>query len=213
MRPSVAMKAKASGTPAKFEATPLKVISVGRSHAGRPPRSDGERQREADQRAEKRRGDADLDAEQIGQRGSTAARAARCWRSVKRAVVILERADQQRRRRHDEEHQREEKERRDAEPRRQMGMRTERADVAAMAVIRPLVMEALDPHPALRAAVARERKTRPALPFAGEGPEASANASTARYFATVAPTTVSHCLAITSLAAACSASVGNSALA
>ena len=33
------MKAKASGTPAKFEATPLKVISVGRSQPGRPPRS------------------------------------------------------------------------------------------------------------------------------------------------------------------------------
>ena len=38
-RPSVAMKAKASGTPAKFEATPLKVISVGRTQPGRPPRS------------------------------------------------------------------------------------------------------------------------------------------------------------------------------
>ena len=33
------MKAKASGTPAKFDATPLKVISVGRSQPGRPPRS------------------------------------------------------------------------------------------------------------------------------------------------------------------------------
>ena len=33
------MKAKASGTPAKFEATPEKVISVGRSHSGRPPRN------------------------------------------------------------------------------------------------------------------------------------------------------------------------------
>ena len=32
------MKAKASGTPAKFDATPLKVISVGRNHSGRPPR-------------------------------------------------------------------------------------------------------------------------------------------------------------------------------
>ena len=33
------MKAKASGTPAKLEATPLKVISVGRTQPGRPPRS------------------------------------------------------------------------------------------------------------------------------------------------------------------------------
>ena len=33
------MKAKASGTPAKFDATPLNVISVGRSQSGRPPRS------------------------------------------------------------------------------------------------------------------------------------------------------------------------------
>ena len=38
-RPSVAKKAKANGTPAKLEATPLKVISVGRSHDGRPPLS------------------------------------------------------------------------------------------------------------------------------------------------------------------------------
>ncbi len=74
-------------------------------------------------------------------------------------------------------------------------------------------MEAPNPHPTLRAAGARERKKEAPLPFAGEGPEARANASTARYFATVAPTTVSHCLAITSLAAACSASVGNFALA
>ena len=31
VRPKLAMKAKASGTPAKFEVTPLKVISVGRT--------------------------------------------------------------------------------------------------------------------------------------------------------------------------------------
>src|SRR2546422_1451743 len=31
VRPSVARKAKASGTPAKFEATPEKVMSVGRT--------------------------------------------------------------------------------------------------------------------------------------------------------------------------------------
>ena len=35
--PSVARKAKASGTPAKFEATPEKVVSIGRSQRGRPP--------------------------------------------------------------------------------------------------------------------------------------------------------------------------------
>ena len=33
----MAMKAKASGRPAKFEATPEKVISTGRIHPGRPP--------------------------------------------------------------------------------------------------------------------------------------------------------------------------------
>ena len=38
-RPSVAMKAKASGTPAKLEATPLKVMSAGRTQSGSPPRS------------------------------------------------------------------------------------------------------------------------------------------------------------------------------
>src|SRR3989304_2270312 len=37
VRPSVARKAKASGTPAKFDATPEKVMSVGRTQAGRPP--------------------------------------------------------------------------------------------------------------------------------------------------------------------------------
>ena len=36
-RPSVAMKAKDSGTPAKFEATPEKVITALRSAFGRPP--------------------------------------------------------------------------------------------------------------------------------------------------------------------------------
>ena len=35
--PMVAMKAKASGTPAKFEATPLKVVSVGRRKRGTRP--------------------------------------------------------------------------------------------------------------------------------------------------------------------------------
>ncbi len=37
VRPSVARKAKASGTPAKFEATPEKVMSVDRTHGGKPP--------------------------------------------------------------------------------------------------------------------------------------------------------------------------------
>src|SRR5438876_1090129 len=37
VRPSVARKAKASGTPAKFEATPQNVIKVGRTHRCRPP--------------------------------------------------------------------------------------------------------------------------------------------------------------------------------
>ena len=37
--PSAAMNAKASGTPAKFEATPEKVIRVGRTQSGRPPRT------------------------------------------------------------------------------------------------------------------------------------------------------------------------------
>ena len=37
VRPSVARKAKASGMPAKFDATPLKVIKVGRIQLGRPP--------------------------------------------------------------------------------------------------------------------------------------------------------------------------------
>ena len=37
VRPSVAMNAKASGRPAKFEATPLNVMSTGRSHRGKPP--------------------------------------------------------------------------------------------------------------------------------------------------------------------------------
>ena len=36
--PSVARKAKASGTPAKFDATPEKVISGDRTPLGTPPR-------------------------------------------------------------------------------------------------------------------------------------------------------------------------------
>ena len=38
-RPSVARKAKASGTPAKFEATPEKVSVAERIQSGRPPRT------------------------------------------------------------------------------------------------------------------------------------------------------------------------------
>jgi hypothetical protein len=38
-RPSVARKAKESGIPAKFEATPEKVSAVERIHDGRPPRA------------------------------------------------------------------------------------------------------------------------------------------------------------------------------
>ena len=37
VRPNVAMNAKASGKPAKFEATPLNVMRTGRSHPGNPP--------------------------------------------------------------------------------------------------------------------------------------------------------------------------------
>ncbi len=65
-RPSVAMKAKASGTPAKFEATPENVINVGRNHPGSPPRNTAQREKEAEQRAEERGRGADLDAEPIG---------------------------------------------------------------------------------------------------------------------------------------------------
>ena len=38
-RPSVARKAKASGTPAKFEATPENVIVAERTQRGSPPRT------------------------------------------------------------------------------------------------------------------------------------------------------------------------------
>jgi hypothetical protein len=55
-RPSVAMKAKASGTPAKFEATPEKVSIGERIQRGRPP-SNRRSHRKADQAAEQRRGE------------------------------------------------------------------------------------------------------------------------------------------------------------
>ena len=74
------MKAKASGTPAKLEATPLKVISVGRTQRGRPPLQRREREPEAEERAERGRGGADLEAQSSRRDGSTAGRAARCWR-------------------------------------------------------------------------------------------------------------------------------------
>ena len=39
-RPSVAIKANASGTPAKFDATPEKVINIERTNGGSPPMID-----------------------------------------------------------------------------------------------------------------------------------------------------------------------------
>ena len=56
VRPSVARKAKASGTPAKLEATPENVISAERTERGRPPHDRGISEEEADDRAAERRG-------------------------------------------------------------------------------------------------------------------------------------------------------------
>ncbi len=57
------MKAKASGTPAKLEATPLKVVSVGRTQpAGQAAAERREREPKAEDRAERGRRRADLQA-------------------------------------------------------------------------------------------------------------------------------------------------------
>ena len=60
--PSVAMKAKASGMPAKFDATPLKVVTIGRRNARHAPHHHGPRQQGADESAQQRRCEAELDA-------------------------------------------------------------------------------------------------------------------------------------------------------
>ena len=65
-RPRVARKAKASGTPAKFEATPEKVSTGPRSQRGRSPSVTAAGDGEADQAAEEGRGEADADRDPEG---------------------------------------------------------------------------------------------------------------------------------------------------
>ena len=56
------MKARASGTPAKFEATPENVRSSGAERAGQPAADDGVREQETEEPAQDRGHEADLDA-------------------------------------------------------------------------------------------------------------------------------------------------------
>ena len=109
------MKAKASGRPAKFEATPREGEQGRAQPARQVAEDDGEAEQEAEDGAAERRGDADLDADQVGvdDRGL---REVRDIVEGEVAVGILERADDQEARRQDQEHDGEDEERHDAEP-------------------------------------------------------------------------------------------------
>ena len=114
-RPSVARKAKASGTPAKFEATPEKVRVAERIQLGRPPRTMAMAMARPMNAPRSGGGKADLDGDPIGrddrglrQRGDVLER--------ELAVVVLERAEHQIERGQDQEHHGEDEERRDAQP-------------------------------------------------------------------------------------------------
>ena len=191
------MKAKASGTPAKLEATPLKVIKVGRSQPGRPPRSAASARARPSERAEGRRGGADLEAQPIGQADRRLAEPDDVGER-EGAVTVLEGADEEPRSRRDEEHRREDEERRDAEPGREIGRRDRGGKALAQRSWRQVSWPA--------SSLIRKDGSASAIvePSEREPPP---------YFATVAPTTASHCLAMISLAAFCSSSVGNFALA
>ncbi len=63
---SKAMKAKASGTPAKFEATPQKVIRLERMKRRQPTPNGRVGQQESEDPAAQRGDQADLDADPIG---------------------------------------------------------------------------------------------------------------------------------------------------
>ena len=64
-RPSVNVNARASGTPAKFEATPENVISP-RGGPWQPARDDGVGEQEPEDPAEDGGDEADLDAGEVG---------------------------------------------------------------------------------------------------------------------------------------------------
>ena len=114
------------------------------------------------------------------------------------AVGILEAADDQEQRRQDQEHQREDEERRDADP--------GRGDVPELERVRPVRARR----------VLCCRRHRPSMPIARSRGEVAASSTPrprldpCRYW-TLAPTTVSHCLVMASLAASCSSSVGKTA--
>ncbi len=115
VRPSVARKAKASGTPAKFEATPEKVRSVERTQRRQAAEHDGPGEEEADQRAAEGRGDRDADTDPVGAHDRRREKVADvlerelALRSEKRAGDEIERRD-------DQEQQGENHEGRDAQP-------------------------------------------------------------------------------------------------
>ena len=194
-RPSVARKAKASGTPAKFEATPEKVSSVGAdpARAGRRARRRGEAKPIS--APSERRGDADLDARSSRRRRSTAVTRSAMFSSVKSPVGVLEGADHQIQRRQDQEQQREDEERRDAEPVRrqpQAARRSRRRSVAGQRRMRNADVG----HRRLPSSRGRAAASRPArLRLTGRWRRRR----------------VSQFLVIASLAAPCSSSVGNTA--
>ena len=135
-RPSVARKAKASGTPAKFEATPEKVSVAERIQLGRPPRTMAMAMASPTKRAEQRRGEADLDRDPVG--GDD--RRLRQRRDVlerELARIVLERAQHQIERGQDQEHHGEDEERRDAQPLRRQphAARFRRRGIPATAAI------------------------------------------------------------------------------
>src|ERR1700729_3376741 len=106
--------------------------------------------------------------------------------------MILEGADEESRRRGDEEHRSKDKERRNAQPGREI-RRRDPAGRRWRSAHGGQICAGFEPH--------RQDASR--------APLGETIRRTQVYFATVAPTTASHCLAITSLATFCSSSVGN----
>ena len=101
-RPSVNTKARASGMPAKFEATPEKVMSAPRIRRGRPPEITAYASRNPKIVARDRRHEADLDAGEV-RLARLVAGEVDVVLDRERAVVVLEAADDQVDRRDDQE--------------------------------------------------------------------------------------------------------------
>jgi len=111
-RPSVAMKAKASGTPAKLADTPQR-----RAHPARQATHDSRvRQQETKKTAPNRRNSADLNAQQIGLKNKGLKKVADVGEREPALIVLKAKKYYESRGQHEEQERKNEK-RNDAEPR------------------------------------------------------------------------------------------------